>query len=130
MTAFFSQIVAFFMSLLTFFGSLGLFGNQPVTVHVTDADGNPVSGIYVYYEDYRNETYGFLDIGVTDENGDVAWEEPGYGRQEIGLDWDDITKTDKILPDYSVKVDITPYGGRTVTVIYTDAAAEAMLQGA
>lgn len=85
MANFMAKLSAFFMMILYFFGSFGLGQNPPVTIHVEDAQGAPVSGVIVYYQynDDRLDTVNFLQIGETDENGDVQWEDQKYGEQRL-----------------------------------------------
>lgn len=84
MSAFISKIMAFIMSIMYFLGSYGIGTNDPVTIHVTDADGNDVPNVIVYYTDDTHkgqEVIAYLPIGTTDESGCVTWENQLYGER-------------------------------------------------
>lgn len=86
MSAIMAKIMAFFMSIMYFFGSFGLGSNDPVTINVTDANGEPVSEAWVYFEDEPQngqEIMVFSPIGKTDAEGNVQWEDQKYGEQTI-----------------------------------------------
>ncbi|MCD7775188.1 MAG: YbfJ family protein [Clostridiales bacterium] len=86
MSTFLSTIMALIMSIMYFFGSF-LGTNDPVTINVSDAEGNPVSNAEVYYVEYpeSQEIVSFTPIGTTDENGDVQWADQQYGEQTISI---------------------------------------------
>lgn len=79
-----SKLMAFLLSIVYFFGSFGIGAkNAPTEITVTDADGNPISNVTVYYN--QSTTFNHTDVliwasaGTTDENGKILWEDKQYG---------------------------------------------------
>ncbi len=81
-----AKLVSFFMSIFYLLSTFGLFPNNPITIHVSDENSNPVSGVTVYYQEKNNlgyEVQYFAPIGQTDENGNIVWENHYFGECKL-----------------------------------------------
>lgn len=136
MSAFISKIMAFIMSIMYFLGSYGIGTNDPVTIKVTDGDGNAVANASVCYIQYGRrakdgsieDVIDIIPIGTTDENGEVQWENQKYGEQTIVV-YAEGTEGEEapIFGDAAAKVNIS----RTKNeVVYITLAAEAATDAA
>lgn len=116
MEAFIGKIMAFIVSLMCFLGSFGLGSNPPVTINVTDSENNPVSSVEVYYSEGGSplETMNYYKIGVTDEEGNVKWENQKYGEQTILIN---TLSSDSVLDYEAYQVEISRTSNDTVCIV-------------
>lgn len=113
-----AKLMAFLLSIVYFFGSFGIGTNSPLTLNVTDRDGDPVAGATVYYveQNVRHEVVTISPIGTTDENGSVQWEDQQYGEQQLLVSLSENPDPVADGETYSSKIDVSRFSNDPVTV--------------